>query len=105
MILVGRDILLAFVGEERRRAANRAAALDKAVASWAAEVGKAHWRHPMDVKAMYRSADPVGHNRIVFDLCGNRYRLVARINYAAKVVEVRFVGTHDQYDEIDARTI
>jgi len=104
MILVGRDVLLAFLAAEKRRAANRAPALEKAVASWTAEVAKAQWRHAMDVKAMYRSADPVGQNRIVFDLCGNRYRLVARINYAAKVVEIRFIGTHDGYDKIDART-
>ena len=43
--------------------------------------------------------------KIVFDLCGNRYRLVAKINYVARVVEVRFIGTHDEYDGIDARTV
>lgn len=105
MILVGRDTLLAFAARERRHAANRAAALDKAIASWTAEAAKAQWRHAMDVKAMYRSADPVGGNRVVFDLCGNRYRLVVRVNYAAKVVEVRFIGTHDEYNAIDARTV
>ena len=105
MILIGRDILLAFVAGEKRRAANRAAALEKAIANWTAEVGKAPWRHPMDVKAMYRSADAVGNNRIVFDLCGNRYRLVVKINYVARVVEVRFIGAHDEYDGIDARTV
>lgn len=59
----------------------------------------------MDVKAMYRMASILGGGRVVFNISGNKYRLVARINYAAAVVDIRFFGTHRDYDRVDAGTI
>jgi mRNA interferase HigB len=76
-----------------------------ALRTWYATAKTAQWRKPQDVKMDYPSADPVGNNRIVFDICNNRYRLVARILYQFGQVHVRFVGTHGDYDNIDASTI
>jgi mRNA interferase HigB len=72
--------------------------------AWFREVEKEHWRSPADVKQKYRHASIVG-DRVVFNIKGNRYRLVVRINYALEVVFVRFVGTHEEYDRIDVREV
>ncbi len=76
-----------------------------ALKAWYATAKAAQWETPHDVKADYPSADPVGKNRMVFDICNNRYRLVARILYQFGQVHVRFVGTHSEYDDIDVRPI
>ncbi len=73
--------------------------------SWYSEARKAEWRNLHDVKGMYRSASVVGNSRIVFNIAGNKYRLVTRINYHYGVTYIRFIGTHAAYDEIDAETI
>jgi mRNA interferase HigB len=73
--------------------------------AWFNEANVADWRNPADVKAAYRSASIVGNDRIVFNIAGNKYRLVVRINYPYRVVYVRFVGTHRQYDRIDVTTV
>ncbi len=72
--------------------------------AWFREVEKEHWGSPADVKRKYRHASIVG-DRVVFNIKGNNYRLVVRINYELEVVYVRFVGTHEQYDEIDVREV
>ncbi|MCY3873063.1 MAG: type II toxin-antitoxin system HigB family toxin [Rhodobacteraceae bacterium] len=63
---------------------------------------KADWSSPSDVKAAYRTASVVGNHRVVFDIGGNKYRLVVRIDYEHRIVFVRFVGTHAEYDRINA---
>jgi mRNA interferase HigB len=68
--------------------------------SWYAVVREASWRHLADVKAQFRSASAVG-DRVIFNIAGNKYRLVAYINYEFFTVYVRFVGTHADYDELD----
>jgi len=73
--------------------------------SWFKEVEKAEWRTPADVKKLYGSADFVGAGRIVFNIAGNKYRIVVWINYPYCVVYIRFIGTHRQYDAIDAQSI
>jgi mRNA interferase HigB len=73
--------------------------------AWFAEAEVADWQAPSDVKAMYRSASILRDSRIVFNIGGNKFRLIVRINYAYRVVYIRFVGTHAQYDRIDAETI
>jgi mRNA interferase HigB len=70
--------------------------------SWHAVAKLAEWKNFAEVKAQFRSASAVG-NRIVFNIAGNKYRLVAIINYAAQIVFVRFVGTHREYDELDVK--
>jgi len=72
--------------------------------AWFREVEKEHWGSPADVKRKYRHASIVG-DRVVFNIKGNNYRLVIRINYEFEVAYVRFVGTHEEYDEIDVREV
>lgn len=68
-------------------------------------VVKASWQTPNDIKEQYRSASIVGNNRVVFNIHGNKYRLVVKINYFAQVVYIRFIGTHKEYDKIDVTLI
>ena len=60
---------------------------------------------PLAIKAMYRNASILGSNRVVFNIAGNKYRLVVKVNYPYRVMYIRFVGTHRQYDEIDVTEI
>ena len=73
--------------------------------AWYREASKADWANPSDVKAMYRTASLVGNNRAVFNIAGNKYRLVVKVNYAYRVIYIRFVGTHRQYDAIDVTEV
>lgn len=63
------------------------------------------WAAPADVKATYGDASILKGGRVVFNIGGNRFRIVGRINYPYRIVYVRFVGTHEEYDCIDAETI
>lgn len=72
---------------------------------WHAQVRTADWASPAELKAQFRDASVLKHGRVVFNVAGNKYRIVVRINYAYRVVYVRFVGTHEQYDGIDADTV
>jgi mRNA interferase HigB len=83
----------------------RYADAEQPLKAWFREASKGDWVNPADVKALYRSASVVGNNRIVFNIAGNKYRLVVKINYAYRVLYIRFVGTHPQYDEIDATEV
>jgi mRNA interferase HigB len=73
--------------------------------AWYRHTLKADWASPADVKAEFRNASILRDGRVVFTIAGNKYRLVVWINYPYRVVYVRFIGTHAQYDEIDAQTI
>jgi mRNA interferase HigB len=73
--------------------------------AWFAEVSAADWSQPAQVKDQFRSASIVGNGRVVFNIAGNKYRLVVRINYPYRVVYIRFVGTHQEYDQVDATTV
>ncbi|MFY4760808.1 type II toxin-antitoxin system HigB family toxin [Aliarcobacter butzleri] len=73
--------------------------------AWHKEAIKANWQNPNEIKEQYKSASVVGNNRVVFNIHGNKYRLIVKINYFAKVVYIRFIGTHKQYDKIDATEI
>lgn len=73
--------------------------------SWYREVEKEDWDTPAKVKEKYRSASILGDNRVVFNIKGNNCRLVVRIQYKHRVVYIRFVGTHAQYDAIDAEEV
>ena len=75
------------------------------VLAWYRHVLKVDWASPAAVKEDFRSASILKDGRVVFNIAGNKYRLVVWINYAYKVVYVRFLGTHAQYDTIDAQTI
>jgi mRNA interferase HigB len=73
--------------------------------AWFREATRADWKNPAAVKADYRSASIVANNRIVFNIAGNKYRLVVRINYAYRVVYIRFVGTHAEYGRINVNEV
>jgi mRNA interferase HigB len=65
----------------------------------------AEWSTPQDVRETFGSADFLADNRVVFDVGGNNYRVVARISYPFKQLLVKFVGTHAEYDRIDATSV
>ena len=73
--------------------------------AWYRHALRADWASPADVKADFGNASILRDGRVVFNIAGNKYRLVAWINYPYRVVYVRFIGTHAQYDVIDAQTI
>jgi len=73
--------------------------------AWYRETEKADWSSPAGVKDQYVKASIVGNNRVVFNIRGNEYRLVVKINYQYRVVYVRFVGTHADYDNVDVERI
>lgn len=73
--------------------------------AWHAEAKNAEWSTPADVKAHYGTASILKDGRVVFNIGGNKYRLVVWINYDFHTIYIRFIGTHKEYDEIDAQTI
>ena len=76
-----------------------------ALKAWFKEAEHARWRSPSDLKARYGAADFLAGNRVVFNIKGGHYRLVVQIHYNTQVVYIRFVGTHQAYDQIDAEKI
>ena len=73
--------------------------------AWYRQVLKADWSKPSEVKAEIATASILKDGRVVFNIAGNKYRIVTWINYPYRVVYIRFVGTHVQYDRIDSHTI
>ena len=73
--------------------------------SWFNEAERGNWYSPADIKTDYPSASILPCNRVVFNIKGNSYRLIVKINYKAGVIWIRFVGTHKEYDQINAETI
>ena len=73
--------------------------------AWYQEPNKAKWKNTKDIKREYPSASFLADNRVVFNIKGNHYRLVIRINYHYQMIWIRFIGTHAQYDKIDAAKI
>lgn len=73
--------------------------------SWYKEAAKANWKTPMDIKAAYAKASILKNGRVVFNICGNKYRIVVDVNYERQWSFIRFIGTHNDYDKIDAEII
>ena len=73
--------------------------------AWHSMAKHAEWRTPADIKADYRSASSVGNSRVVFNIKGNQVRLIVLVEYQKGRLFIRFVGTHAEYDRIDAATI
>ncbi len=73
--------------------------------AWCAEAMHATWKTPHDIKDRYGNASIIGNNRVVFNICGNKYRLVVHIKYGFETVCIRFIDTHAEYDRIDAEEI
>jgi mRNA interferase HigB len=103
MIVIGTDAVVnyfaAHVGHKGIKAAR------PQYEAWLAIAGSARWRNPEDVKASYPKASILRGSRVVFNIKGNDYRLVAALQYQAGVLAIRFFGTHAQYDQIDAEAV
>jgi len=78
---------------------------EQTLRTWYADVEAATWRTPMEIKAQFGNASVVGDNRVVFNIRGNKYRVVVRFNYAWQVAYIRFVGTHEQYNLINVEVV
>jgi mRNA interferase HigB len=73
--------------------------------AWWAEARSAQWRSPTDIKEMYRSASILKGGRVVFNIGGNKYRLIVKFEYEKGIGFIRFVGTHEEYNRVDAETV
>jgi mRNA interferase HigB len=99
MRIIARKTLRQFWQRARYRDA------EQPLKAWFREVAHADWSDPGDVKRAYRNASVVGDGRVVFNIAGNKYRLVVRINYPYRVVYIRFIGSHKDYDKIDVTKV
>lgn len=78
---------------------------EQALKAWFREASNADWATPAEVKAAFHTASIVGNNRVVFNICGNKYRLIGKVNYSYRVIYIRFIGTHAQYDRINVEEV
>lgn len=99
MRIIARKTLRDFWGKNEYRDS------EQPLRAWFSETRKAAWKTPHEVKSLYRSANLIGNNRVVFNIAGNKYRIVAAVRYDMGIVFVRFVGTHSQYDRINAEEV
>jgi mRNA interferase HigB len=77
----------------------------EALKTWYYEASHADWQSPLDVKSAHRNASIIANNRVVFNIKGNSYRLIVAIRYDIGIIFIRFIGTHAEYDKVDAETI
>jgi mRNA interferase HigB len=103
MIVIGTDLVENYFAERSGQKGMKAARPQ--YQAWLDIVSRAQWRHPEDVKASYPKASILKAGRIVFNIKGNDFRLVARVQYQAGALRIRFFGSHAEYDEIDAETV
>jgi mRNA interferase HigB len=103
MIVIGTDVVEDYFVDHAGHQGIKAARSQ--YDAWLAIVTRAEWRNPEVVKASYPKASILKAGRVVFNIKGNNYRLVARVQYQAGVLMIRFFGTHAEYDEIDAETV
>ena len=80
-------------------------ALKAALDAWFHEAKKAMWANMADVKKHYRTASPVGAERVVFNIKGNDYRLVVAVDFEKSIVWIKWIGAHKAYDEIDVTEV
>ncbi|MEA5424287.1 type II toxin-antitoxin system HigB family toxin [Synechococcus sp. CCY9202] len=73
--------------------------------AWHAVAKAASWSEPAEIKAMFSSVSFLANNRVVFNISGNKYRLIVKVEYRLKAIYIRFIGTHADYDKIDASTL
>lgn len=78
---------------------------EEALQAWYHDARAASWTTPADVRQRYVTASIIANNRVVFNIRGNTYRLIVAINYPFGIVYIRFIGTHRDYDQVDAATI
>ena len=78
---------------------------EQALKSWYKEAEDAMWKGPKEIKKDYPAASFLSDNRVIFNIKGNKYRLIVKINYSYSILWIRFIGTHGEYDRIDANKI
>lgn len=78
---------------------------EQPIKAWVDEAAKAQWAQPSDIKVQYRSASILKNRRVVFNIKGNDYRLIVAVAFRLSIVYVKFIGTHAEYDKIDAETV
>ncbi len=100
MRVIALSTLRAFLDNDARHTEAR-----EPVMAWYRQLRAADWATPADVKRDFRSASILKDGRAVFNIAGNKYRIIVWINYPYRVVYIRFIGTHRRYDKIDAQTI
>lgn len=101
--VIARSTLREFV--ETLKGTKNHAAVKSALDAWFHEVEAASWKHPAEVKAGYANASIVGDDRVVFNIKGNSFRLVVAVDYARQVVFIKWIGSHTDYDHIDAAKV
>ncbi len=103
MIILGTDMVERYFADRASQKGIKAARSQ--YEAWREIVRHAAWRNPEDVKASHPKASILKAGRVVFNIKGNDYRLVARVQYQAGVLVIRFFGTHAEYDDIDAEQV
>ena len=78
---------------------------EQSLKSWVDHIKKVKWQKSHDVKNKYPKASIIDNNRVVFNINGNKYRLIVSIKYEFQIIFIRFIGTHDEYDKINAKDI
>ncbi len=91
--------------EPLRTSATKHPQANEPLDAWYQRVRHVVWRSPVELESDYGTADILPDNRVVFNISGNHYRLIVRVNYHRQAVYIRFLGTHAEYDRIDATTI
>lgn len=81
------------------------ASTEQPLKAWFQDARAARWAGPEDIRAQYPTASVVGNERVVFNIKGNSYRLVVAVNYAAKIIFIKFFGTHAEYDKINVEDV
>jgi len=103
MIVIGTNVVERYLADHAGHKGIKAARSQ--YEAWLAIVSRADWRNPEDVKASYPEVSILKAGRVVFNIKGNDYRLVAAIQYRAGAIAIRFFGSHAEYDRIDAETV
>src|SRR6516162_4602537 len=103
MIVIGADLVESYLADHAGHKGIKAARSQ--YGAWLDIVSRASWPQPEDVKASYPKASILKSGRVVFNIKGNDYRLVAAVQYRAGVLAIRFFGSHAEYDEVDAETV
>ena len=102
MHIVSKKKIVEYCKSNRRKDARAA---KETLDAWYYEVKRAQWSAPSEIKAKYRSASILPKERVVFNICGNKYRLVVIVRFRARRVYIRFIGTHAEYDKINATEV
>ncbi|CAM3934799.1 type II toxin-antitoxin system HigB family toxin [Bordetella muralis] len=87
-----------------KRLCNKHPDAEQSIKAWVDEIAKAQWTQPADIKAHYRSASIFKNRHVVFNIKGNDHRLIVAVAFKLGIVYVKFIGTHAEYDKIDAET-